>query len=53
MAHQFSKAKENVLLASRTQHLGLGVRGGGASMGANAIDGPCIGIDLGTTYRSV
>ncbi|CAB1118099.1 unnamed protein product [Ectocarpus sp. CCAP 1310/34] len=30
----------------------LGLRGGGNDKGkADAIDGPCIGIDLGTTYR--
>lgn len=45
-----SKATAEGLLASRTQQLALGLRGGASNM-ANAIDGPCIGIDLGTTYR--
>ncbi|CAN0185354.1 unnamed protein product, partial [Ectocarpus sp. 4 AP-2014] len=32
----------------------LGLRGGSTDKGkADAIDGPCIGIDLGTTYRYV
>ena len=32
---------------------GLAVRGGADDGAANAIDGPCIGIDLGTTYSCV
>eukprot|EP00904_Undaria_pinnatifida_P000376 jgi/Undpi1/10339/HiC_scaffold_29.g12789.m1 len=47
-----SKATAEGLLASRTQQLALGLRGGASNM-ANAIDGPCIGIDLGTTYSCV
>lgn len=36
----------------RTRRVCVGLRGGAADKAkANDIDGPCIGIDLGTTYR--
>lgn len=40
------------LASDSARRVCLGLRGGAADKSkADSIDGPCIGIDLGTTYR--
>lgn len=47
----YSKAEAGMFSTRRARQACIHLRGGGAEV--NRINGPCIGIDLGTTYRLV